>query len=134
MQYGNTYSQSSRANSLAAYAEVGISSSVEGASPEQLIQLLFNRLIEHLEHSYGFIEQGHLSGKIQSLSKAINIVDGLRLSLDHKAAPQLSGYLDSLYDYMTRRLLEANLNSDADIIQEVLLLVKDIASAWETLV
>ena len=134
MQYGNTHPQGSKANTFAAYAEVGISSSVEGASPEQLIQLLFNRLIEHLEHSCGFIEQENLTAKIQSLSKAINIIDGLRLSLDHEAAPDLSGHLDSLYDYMTRRLLEANLKSDVGIIQEILILVKDIASAWDTLV
>lgn len=132
MQYGQSYSQGS--NPLAAYQEVSISSSVEGASPEQLIQLLFNRLIEHLENSCAFIEQEQVSQKLTAVSKAINIVDGLRLSLNHDAAPELSGNLESLYDYMTRRLLEANLHNDASMVKEVLLLVKDIASAWDTIV
>lgn len=135
MQYGNT-GMPTMANkrNLSAYAETSVNSSVEGASPEQLIQLLFNRLLEHLEHSCGYIEQGLLSEKITALSKAINIVDGLRLSLNHESAPELSGNLESLYDYMTRRLLEANLHNDKDIVQEVLVLVRDISSAWDTLV
>lgn len=135
MQYGNSYSQGSGGYSpLAAYQEVGVSSSVEGANPEQLIQLLFNRLIEHLEHSCGYIEEDKLSAKLTALSKALNIVDGLRLSLNHDDSPELSSHLESLYDYISRRLLEANLHNDISIIQEVLVLIKDVASAWDTLV
>jgi len=38
--------------------------------------------------------------------------------------------LDSLYEYMSRRLLTANLQNSEQILQEVLMLLKDIRETW----
>ncbi len=119
---------------LNAYGQVGATSLVEEAEPAMLVKLLFDRLTEHLEHSVGYIEKSMLAEKLSTISKALNIIDGLQLSLNPEASQDLTDNLASLYDYMTRRLLEANLNNDSSIIKEVLGLVKDIASAWDIVI
>ncbi|MFW3297765.1 flagellar export chaperone FliS, partial [Enterobacter quasiroggenkampii] len=44
---------------------------------------------------------------------------------------ELSGNLASLYEYMVRRLLLANVSNDVDAIVEVEGLLNNIADAWK---
>ena len=77
------------------------------------------------------MEQGDIPGKA-ALSKAINIItNGLRAGLNHEAGGEIAANLDDLYDYMTRRLLQANLHNDIDAIEEVERLLTNIADAWK---
>ena len=78
------------------------------------------------------IEQGDIPGKGQALGKAINIIsNGLQSGLNHEVGGELATNLDSLYDYMTRRLLQANIHNDIDAINEVMELLNNIADAWK---
>ena len=52
------------------------------------------------------------------------------MTLDHEQGGELAGNLSGLYDYMTRRLLEANATKDIKMLTEVADLVKEIKSAW----
>ena len=47
-----------------------------------------------------------------AIGKAISILDSLRVSLDNERGGQIAENLSALYDYMTRRLLEANATKD----------------------
>jgi len=120
----------SRQRNTRAYIQAGQVSKVEGASPARLIQLLYERLIEHLQHCQGFIQQENLQGKITTINKSIKIIEGLHLCLDREAAPELSDNLAGLYDYMSQRLLMANLHNDIEAIGEVLTLAGELATAW----
>ncbi|MGG7445182.1 flagellar export chaperone FliS [Kosakonia oryzendophytica] len=115
-----------------AYAQVGVESAVLSASPHQLVVLLFDGALSAMKKAAILIEQGDIPGKGQALSKAINIItNGLRAGLDHEVGGELSANLDSLYDYMTRRLLQANLHNDLSAIDEVSTLLNNIADAWK---
>lgn len=115
-----------------AYAQVGLESAVLSASPHQLVVLLFDGALSAMKKATILMEQGDIPGKGQALSKAINIItNGLRAGLNHEMGGELSANLDNLYDYMTRRLLEANLRNDAEAIVEVEGLLTNIADAWK---
>ncbi|WJD48906.1 MULTISPECIES: flagellar export chaperone FliS [unclassified Enterobacter] len=117
---------------IQAYATVGVESAVLSASPHQLVVLLFDGALSAMKKAAILIEQGDIPGKGQALSKAINIItNGLRAGLNHDVGGELSANLDSLYDYMTRRLLHANLHNDVSAIEEVTILLNNIADAWK---
>lgn len=117
---------------IQAYAQVGVESAVMSASPHQLVVLLFDGALSAMKKAAILIEQGDIPGKGQALTKAINIINnGLRAGLDHEVGGELTANLDSLYDYMTRRLLQANLHNDLAAIDEVNLLLSNIADAWK---
>ncbi|APZ07077.1 MULTISPECIES: flagellar export chaperone FliS [Kosakonia] len=117
---------------IQAYAQVGVESAVMSASPHQLVVLLFDGALSAMKKAAILIEQGDIPGKGQALTKAINIINnGLRAGLDHEVGGDLTANLDSLYDYMTRRLLQANLHNDLAAIDEVTLLLSNIADAWK---
>ena len=59
---------------------------------------------------------------------AIAIIDNLRASLDHARGGEISKNLAMLYDYMESQLVQANLASDANILDEVSSLLAEVRS------
>lgn len=115
-----------------AYASVGLQSGAMSASPHQLIVMLFDGAQAALRKAGYALAAGDVSARGMALSKAIDIIErGLRAALDMERGGDLAERLDSLYDYMVRRLMHANLKNDAEAIQEVERLLEDIASAWK---
>ncbi|CNI04558.1 flagellar protein FliS [Yersinia thracica] len=114
-----------------AYTQVGMESGVMSASPHQLIVMLFDGAQSALVRARILMNQGDIPAKGAALSKAINIIDnGLSAGLDMEKGGELAENLSALYDYMTRRLLHANLHNDEQAITEVLALLDNIADAW----
>ena len=125
--------QQNALNALNQYKKVGLHGGVESASPHRLIQMMFEGALEKIQTAKTHIENNEIAGKGEQISWAISIIDGLRVSLDKSAGGDIAENLDMLYDYMSRRLLEANLNSDVTILDEVAGLISEIKSAWDVI-
>lgn len=113
------------------YNRVGISSSVEAASPHRLIEMLMDGALEKIAFAKGFMERGDISEKGSHISWAISIVEGLRASLDLDAGGEIAQNLDDLYDYMTRRLARSNVENSPDILDEVSSLMSSVKNSWQ---
>ncbi|MBF8224417.1 flagellar export chaperone FliS [Halomonas sp. 328] len=121
----------SQAKGAGAYARVGVESGVMAASPHQLIVMLFDGAQASIRAARLHLEQGNAAGKGQAISKALDIVNnGLAAALDDDQGGEIAGRLASLYDYIARLLLRANLHNDADALDEAERLLEDIGSAW----
>ncbi|KEA51552.1 flagellar protein FliS [Mangrovibacter sp. MFB070] len=115
-----------------AYQKVSLESAVMSASPHQLIVMLFDGALSALVRAKLFMEQGAVAEKGKALSHAINIIDsGLKTALDTSEEDELTSNLISLYEYMIRRLLHANLRNDIAAVEEVERLLTNIADAWK---
>ena len=101
------------------YQDVNTRMEIEIASPHRLIQMMMERALAKIAMARGSIEQGEIARKGESIGDAISIINGLQVSLNYKADQKLAQNFDALYDYMTRRLLDANVASDAGILLEV---------------
>jgi len=118
-------------NAANAYSQVGIQTGAMSASPHKLIVMLFDGARTAIARAKFHMEDGEIAAKGNAISKAIDIIDnGLRASLDHKAGGEIAANLEALYDYMSRRLLLANLRNDAALLAEVDGLLEGLASAW----
>jgi flagellar protein FliS len=115
------------------YQQIETKSEIEGASPHRLIQLMMNRVLAKIAMARGYMDRENVSEKGAAIGSAISIVDGLRVSLNHKTDARLAGNFDALYDYMNRRLLEANLKNDPGILIEVSDLMREIKEAWDSI-
>jgi flagellar protein FliS len=124
----------SRQTGVHAYAKVGMETGVVAASPHKLIVMLFDGALVALNTAMGAIRSGNIAEKGKSLSKAILIIDsGLRAALDKKAGGEIAEGLDSLYEYMSGRLLTANIQSDVGIVEEVQRLLIELRDAWNAI-
>jgi len=126
------------ANSAAgvrSYAQVGLQSSAMSASPHQLITMLFDGAKTAIAMARHHMANKEIAAKGKAISKAINIIDnGLKASLDAQAGGQagaeLVGNLSALYDYISQRLMQANLRNDPALLDEADRLLENIGSAW----
>jgi len=113
------------------YKSLGMQNEIENASPHRLIQMLMVGALGKIFAAKACMENSNISGKGENISMAISIVSGLRASLNFEAGGEIAENLDNLYDYMERRLLEANINNDISILDEVISLLSEIKGAWD---
>ena len=116
---------------LQEYTKVGVQSEIESASPHRLIQMLMDGALSRITKAKMSIKNDQVAEKGELISSAISIIGGLRDSLDHEAGGKMAENLESLYEYMTHRLLEANIKDDGSILTEVGNLLTEIKSAWD---
>ena len=116
------------------YAKVGLETGVVASSPHKLIVMLFDGALIAVRAGIVHMRAGEIEKKGMAISKAIMIVEnGLRASLDKEAGGKIALNLDSLYDYIGRRLLLANLTNQPQILDEVHALLADLKGAWEAI-
>ena len=122
-----------RANqkAIAAYGDVKVTTGVASANGVQLIQMLFDGLLESLAATKGHIQNGDIVQKGKSIARASRIVIGLQGALDFERGGDLANNLNELYGYVTRRLLHVNARNDLDALEEIFGLMNEIRSAWE---
>jgi flagellar secretion chaperone FliS len=116
------------------YAQVSVETGVLAASPNKLTIMLYEGAITACRSAIVFMQKKDIQHKGEMLSKAIMIIEsGLRLSLDKKAGGEIAESLDSLYAYMSYRLMLSNIRNEPEIINEVIKLLTELKDAWETI-
>ena len=117
-----------------AYAKVGLETGIVSASPHKLIVMLYDGALVAVLSAQMHMKSGNVPEKGKSISKAIQIIDnGLRASLDKKAGGQIAEGLDALYEYMSARLLAANIHNDLALLEEVQRLLTDLRETWNAI-
>lgn len=118
----------------AAYKQVGVETRVGGASPHQLVAMLFDGLVESLAQATGAIQAGKVDVKGKAIGRAVRIVEeGLKAGLNLEAGGELAADLQDLYRYLVLRLTHANLHNDQAAIDECKRLISPIRDAWTSI-
>jgi flagellar secretion chaperone FliS len=116
---------------LQQYENVGVDATANAAMPHQLIEMLLGGALDRIATAKGQIERGDLAGKGGAIGRAIGIVAGLRKSLNHEGGGEIATNLELIYDYVERRLLEANRNNDVAILNEAARLLGNVKAGWD---
>jgi flagellar protein FliS len=115
-----------------AYTKIGVESGVISADPHKLIAMLYQGALLAIANAKNGILRKDIPAKGAAISKAITIIDsGLNASLDKNVGGPLAQNLSSLYEYMSVRLMVANLKNDMAALDEVARLLADLKEAWE---
>lgn len=113
------------------YKTIGLETSILGASPHQLVSLLFDALQLSMATAKGAISNGDISVKGRAIGKAVRILEeGLKAGLDANRGGEMASNLRTVYDICILRLTEANFRNDAAIIDEVIRLINPISDGW----
>jgi flagellar protein FliS len=102
--------------------------SVMTASPGELTLMMYNGCIRFIKQAIQHIKDKDVEGAHNAIVRVQDIVSELMLSLNMDY--QVSDNLMSLYDYIFRRLVEANTKKDTEILEEVLGLITELRDTW----
>ncbi len=115
---------------VAQYQQASKQYSLLGADPHEVILVLMNAVIDTLAVAKGHIDRKNFEGKSEAINKAIRVIGGLQDGLNLDVDNEFGNNMNSLYDYMVRRLTEANAELSIDKINEVAQLLIPIRDAW----
>jgi len=116
---------------LAQYGQIKNETQTTYASPHQLVLMLFDGAIEAMSMTIGAIQQKNIELRGKQNTRSIAIINGMRDLLDMNSDSELADNLYSLYQYMAQELFRAAFRNDAEAIQGIQTMVKDIRESWE---
>ena len=102
--------------------------SVMTASPGELVVMLYNGCIRFIKQAMECINNKDLLEAHTAIIRAQDIIVEFMSTLDMKY--EVSKNLMALYDYLHRRLIEANIRKDVAILEEVLGFVTELRDTW----
>ncbi len=118
-------------SALDQYQSVKLQGQVATSPNHGLVSLLLDRILEKIAHANGAIERGDVAARGNAISDAIRIVDNLRAGLNKAQGGDVAANLQGLYDYIEKRLVEANAKADLTALTEVASLIAEIKSGWD---
>lgn len=118
---------------LRQYQKIGAQAQTSEASPHRLVQMLMQGGLDRIAQAKGAMERNDIPNKGILIGKAIGIVGGLLEGLDLDNQSDSVGELASLYEYMMKRLTEANAKTDPKILDEVADLLRTVKEGWDAI-
>jgi len=106
--------------------------SVNTASPGELTILLFNGCLKFIKLAKMAIDEENIEERNTNLIKAQNIIHELMVTLDMNV--EISNQLLQMYDYIHRRLIEANTKNSIEILNEVEGYVLEFRDTWKQVI
>jgi flagellar protein FliS len=113
-----------------AYKKGSLKQDIATADPHRLTLMLMQGALDRMAYAKGCMERKDLAGKSEHLSRVNAILINLRDTLDLDVGGEVAENLFALYEFMVQRLLDANVQNNLQIMDEVINLLLPIKTAW----
>lgn len=107
---------------------------VKTANKGKLLIMLYQGAIKFMRLAKTYIRDNNISEANENLIKAQNIVNELNATLDQERGGEIARNLSSLYNFMNRRLIEANIKKEIEPIEEVEEIMMGLLESWEEII
>ncbi|MDA3835929.1 MAG: flagellar export chaperone FliS [Spirochaetales bacterium] len=114
-------------NGINAYRQINVTT----ADPRRLVLMCYEGAISSLKTAKENYISREYETKNKTVQKAQSIISELMLTLDFEKGGEVAGNLDSLYNYMLRRIAEGDVKGDMKAFDEVILMLGELESAWK---
>jgi flagellar secretion chaperone FliS len=104
---------------------------VQCGTPLELVVKLYDGAITNVVKARDALARGDLVAKRDAISRSLAIIAELQSSLDVTKGGEIAASLDSLYIYVTNRLVESNVKKDPRALDEVHKLLVPLRDAWQ---
>jgi flagellar protein FliS len=101
------------------------------ADPRNLVILCYEGAIDSLKIGKQRIAEKDYEGRGKALGRAQDIISELLCSLNFEKGGSIAKGLDSLYNYMLRRIIHADLKDDIRAVDEIIGMLTELKAAWE---
>ncbi|OGL41983.1 MAG: flagellar export chaperone FliS [Candidatus Schekmanbacteria bacterium RBG_13_48_7] len=96
----------------------------------KLIVILYERAIENLNYAMGFIQTGNIEERNKHCLFVSRIITELKVSLDFDKGQDIAKNLSRLYNYINRKIGEANIKNNSEPLKEIIVILSELKEAW----
>ena len=107
---------------------------IKTASPGKLLLMLYQGALKFMKLAKKNIKEGKIEESHKNIIKAQNIILELQNTLDKEKGGEIAVQLESLYDYIYRELIQANLNKNTKHLNNVIPLVEELFVTYKEIV
>ena len=117
----------------ARYQSVDLSSRLEGATPHQLVHVMYEELLKALDAMAFATARGDYVQRGEHQSKVLAILTGLETSLDFEKGGEIATGLVVIYREARRLVIAAGRDGDAALVTKAREIIQEISSAWDAI-
>lgn len=103
----------------------------DSVTPYEVIALLLDGALERVDQAQQTLAKGNTEEAGELMARVIDIINGLRGSLDFEQGGELAENLDSLYGYIIERLCAAEAETGDAVLAEANKLLAEVKSGWD---
>ena len=100
------------------------------ATPEQLQMMLYDGALRFCEQARAAIEKKNYEQSYNLISRVQKIMMEMSCTLKHDIAPEICSRLAALYNYVYRKLIEANVGHDLEALEEATKVLRYQRETW----
>lgn len=118
---------------LDAYQHAATEARAASASPQELVLMLIDGLLDEIARADGHMRARNFERKGRSIGKCMQILGGLDTALDMEGGGETALNLHRLYDYCGRQLFEASLRNEVEGLRAVERIISNLREGWQAL-
>ena len=115
------------ARGLQAYRQTEVRSS----SPLELVVMLYDGALRFTAEARQAIERGDIAARRLAVDRALAIIIHLQSTLDLEQGGAIAADLHRLYDYVSRRLLDASMQNAVAPLDEARKVLQSLREGWQ---
>jgi len=116
-------------NGIAAYQDNTVTTQSKG----RLIVMLYDGAIKFMRLAIKELEANNYEAKGRYINRAQDIINELNVVLDMNAGGEIATNLRKLYCFMSKRLSEANIKHEPQMIRDVIKLMEELNQSWKAI-
>lgn len=103
--------------------------SVNFASKDQMLLMLLDGAVKFAKRGKLAIQDKNIQMAHESITRAQDIFTELRVTLDITAG-EWAVNMDRVYEFINKKLFEANIKKDEAVMDEIIPLIEDVRDLW----
>lgn len=104
-------------------------SKIQTATPAELMLLLYEGAIKFTNIAIVAMEKNDVQKAHDNIMKTEKIIEEFQATLDHKYP--VAKDFEAVYSYLLKRLFDANIRKDPEILEEVLRHLRTMRDTWK---
>jgi flagellar protein FliS len=106
---------------------------VQSRTPLELVVMLYDGALQAMSTARAAMERRDIPARRDAIGRALAIISELQSTLNLEQGGQVAVSLDDLYDYASRRLLDATMTNDVTPVDEIRRVFETLRDAWQTI-
>lgn len=104
--------------------------SVQTASPEKILLMLYEGAIRFIKQAMTAIDNKDIAGRGMNIGRAFDIILELNNTLNHEKGGDIAKNLEQLYMFVTDQLTKSNATGQRKPLEDALKVLETLYSGW----